>query len=212
MACWWLGCGQSEHDAVDDVTPEEPSATPPNSAAGAASGAASSAPTAGEAPDASGGVPNAGIMLEGYDRYTGAAVDLARDGCECAGLRGEALEGCAIADAHEYSGLRIDSSDSKRCFEQELAPTFPDIVECETRYMESLRDCVAGVSGGDCERRQISCVGPVPCGSLPNYTEYDELRDRCYLVLYCDEGAEAAGFRCDGRRDCVDGSDEARCE
>lgn len=212
MTGWWSGCGQSGRDAVDEVTPEQPNATSPNGGAGAVSGAASSAPTAGKAPDASGGVPNAGTMLEGYERHTGAAVDLARDLCECAGLSGGALEGCAIADAHEYAGLRINSPDSKRCFEQELAPRFPDIVECETRYIESIRDCAADFSGSDCQRAQVSCVTPRSCGSLPGYTEYDELKERCFRVLYCDQGMEAVGWRCDGRHDCLDGSDEASCE
>jgi hypothetical protein len=148
-------------------------------------------------------------MLEGYERLTGAARDLARNVCQCIlGSEAAMVEECAYIEAHQFSGLRIDSSDSKRCFEQELAPAFPEIVECETLFIESVRDCTAKAP----RRCATSCSTRSPCGSLPDYTRYSEQRDRCYRVLYCENGQEAEGWRCNGMPDCDDQSDEAGCE
>jgi hypothetical protein len=147
-------------------------------------------------------------MLEGYERLAGAAVDYARRICLCFGVPVGALDGCAFADAHEYSGLRINSPDSKHCFEQELAPVFPEIVECETRHLESLRDCAAKSS---CQRSLATCESQSSCGAMPDYAAYRDRRERCREVLYCDDGREAAGWRCNGTLDCLDESDEAGC-
>ena len=205
----WSACGKSAGHAERMA----PTTATPDGGSGGEGAAASSPSSAGEAPDAVGGARDAGAMLEGYERHTGAALDLARNMCRCFGeLPGPSLDGCAFADAHEYSGLRIDSLDSKRCFEQELAPTFPDITECETRHLESLRDCTSAASGAKCQSFSLTCMTQSPCRSMPDYAAYSQRRRYCGEVLYCEDGQEAAGWRCNASLDCSDGSDEADCE
>ena len=106
--------------------------------------------------------------------------------------------------------MRIDDPDSERCVNQELALAFPDIVECEIQELESLYWCSLRVAQTTCGVER--CMDELSCDSFPDFAEYRELRRRCGDVLYCDDGQEGMGRRCNGQAECSDESDEDNCD
>lgn len=206
VACSWSGCAGTGRNSTNESAPVDPSGGMTNSGLGDAG-----SPTAGNFTDVAESLPSAGSgPAEDYERLTGAAYAYARDVCGCFGQVGD---GCAYADAHEYSGLRINSPDSKRCLEQELITAFPEIVACEVQFWESVSACSARLLHTDCFRGMYCAASPPsPCTSLPGIVEYRQLKKRCFEVLYCDDGGEGSGRRCNLSAECLDGSDEANCE
>jgi hypothetical protein len=139
------------------------------------------------------------------------AVGTARGYAMCRCARSPSMPPEDIEDmldcALEENGFReLTRPDEARCIEEGMAtvPGAEEYLRCRVKWIRD--DGPAWVS--TCTNPDDSRVPGAYCTPSP---EAKTFFDECQFSLYCDDGTQIEGIRCDTTLDCSDQSDELAC-